>query len=467
VLATSSSALAAEGVLLHNVGVRWNSDSWLSYDSDGRLSEGSRRSRCSLIRYVAVLLTSMKYPASIPAGGGKVLSKPQLWLRRRMLNVHDSQFSYRAFAACILKGTRRFLCRLPQANLNASFRLLKSALDAPVFWRTSEWWRATDICRFVCSALVLGLGFTDAHAENISPTTSLNKRNIGEQETLPTARWRTVQNIGAQAIDPGSTDASPPASAGTAISSERICQTIELAAHENELPVEFLTHLIWQESRFNPRAVSPAGAQGVAQFMPTTAAWRGLENPFDPVPAILKSAELLRDLMKQFRNLGFAAAAYNAGSKRVQDWLAGRASLPSETQAYVRIITGHSVDEWRVTTLIPLNPTSPERVPCPQVANVIPRDNVRSAVTPQKQELAWGVQLVGSGSEANALAEYRQMQKKYVSVLGAHEPLVIRTNLGKSSSWYRVRVGATTRASAEKLCLTLRASGGNCLVQRN
>jgi hypothetical protein len=383
-----------------------------------------------------------------------------------MLNIHDSQGSYHAFAAWVLKGEQRFLRRLPLANLNASFRLLKSALDDPLSWRTFECWRATDICRPVCSALVLGLVFTDVHAENISPT-SLNLRILGEQGTLQSAHWRTVQNIGAQAIDPGSTDASPPASAGTAISSERICHTIELAAHENELPVEFLTHLIWQESRFNPRAVSPAGAQGVAQFMPTTAAWRGLENPFDPIPAIFKSAQLLRDLMKQFRNLGFAAAAYNAGSKRVQDWLAGRASLPSETQAYVRIITGHSVNEWRVSNLVPLNPTNPERVPCPQVANVIPRENVRSAMTPQKQEPAWGVQLVGSGSEANALAEYRQMQKKYVSVLGAHEPLVVRTNLGKSSSWYRVRVGATSRESAEKLCSTLRASGGNCLVQRN
>jgi len=329
-----------------------------------------------------------------------------------------------------------------------------------------ECWQASDICRLVCSALVLGLVFTDVHAETISPT-SLNLSILGEQETLQSAHWRTVQNIGAQAIDPGGTDASPSAGAGTAISSEQICHTLELAAHENELPVEFLTHLIWQESRFNPRAVSPAGAQGVAQFMPTTAAWRGLENPFDPITAIFKSAQLLRDLLKEFRNLGFAAAAYNAGSKRVQDWLAGRASLPSETRAYVQIITGHSVNEWRVTNLVPLSPTNPERVPCPQVAKVHPRQNVRSAMPPQKQEPAWGVQLVGGGSEANALAEYRQMQKKYASVLGAHEPLVIRTNLGKSSSWYRVRVGATSRESAEKLCSTLRASGGNCLVQRN
>lgn len=94
-----------------------------------------------------------------------------------------------------------------------------------------------------------------------------------------------------------------------------MCQTIEDAARTNELPVQFLTHLIWQESRFNPEAVSHSGAQGIAQFMPKTAAGRGLQNPFEPVAAILKSAELLRDLMKQFGNLGLAAAAYKCGAQ--------------------------------------------------------------------------------------------------------------------------------------------------------
>ena len=108
-----------------------------------------------------------------------------------------------------------------------------------------------------------------------------------------------------------------------------MCNTLTTAADANGLPLEFLTRLIWQESRFDPRAVSPAGAQGVAQFMPKTAVWRGLANPFDPIEAITKSAELLRDLIMrtQFGNLGLAAAAYNAGPQRVQDWLARRRSL--------------------------------------------------------------------------------------------------------------------------------------------
>jgi Transglycosylase SLT domain len=118
------------------------------------------------------------------------------------------------------------------------------------------------------------------------------------------------------------------------------------AAAANDLPVEFFTRLIWQESRFKPEAVSRAGAQGVAQFMPGTARLRGLEDPFDPIQAIAKSAQLLRDLRLEFGNLGLAAAAYNAGPGRVRDWLGGRRPLPRETQAYVRLVTGHSAEEW-------------------------------------------------------------------------------------------------------------------------
>jgi soluble lytic murein transglycosylase-like protein len=88
-----------------------------------------------------------------------------------------------------------------------------------------------------------------------------------------------------------------------------VCNLIESAASKYDLPLVFLTRLIWQESRFDVGAVSPAGAQGVAQFMPGTAIQTGLANPFDAIEAIPKSAELLRELKNQFGNLGLAAAA--------------------------------------------------------------------------------------------------------------------------------------------------------------
>src|SRR5205814_6611619 len=65
-------------------------------------------------------------------------------------------------------------------------------------------------------------------------------------------------------------------------------------------------------------AVSPKGAEGIAQFMPGTAAERGLANPFDPEQAIPHAARFLAELKRRFGNLGMAAAAYNAGPARVR-----------------------------------------------------------------------------------------------------------------------------------------------------
>ena len=79
--------------------------------------------------------------------------------------------------------------------------------------------------------------------------------------------------------------------------------------------------MIWQESRFDGRAVSPKGAAGIVQFMPATASWHGLADPFDPIELLRHSAAYLRELLNRFDNLGLAAAAYNAGPARVSAWL--------------------------------------------------------------------------------------------------------------------------------------------------
>src|SRR5438270_732219 len=162
----------------------------------------------------------------------------------------------------------------------------------------------------------------------------------------------------AQEGDPGNTSetkppvvAGPDGVAGGADLRESVCLMIEAAARSHDLPVEFFARVIWQESRFRPEAVGPRtrsgdNAQGIAQFMPRTAAERGLLDPFDPVQALPKSAEFLRELRNQFGNLGLAAAAYNAGPQRIRGWLAGTRTLPSETRHYVAAITGISADEW-------------------------------------------------------------------------------------------------------------------------
>jgi hypothetical protein len=92
------------------------------------------------------------------------------------------------------------------------------------------------------------------------------------------------------------------------------------------------------ESNFDPNAVSPAGAQGIAQFMPGTAASYGLKDPFDPEQAIDAQAHLMSDLLRQFHSIPLALAAYNAGPGAV----AACDCVPPypETQAYVARILG-------------------------------------------------------------------------------------------------------------------------------
>jgi Transglycosylase SLT domain/SPOR domain len=243
-----------------------------------------------------------------------------------------------------------------------------------------------------------------------------------------------------------------------------ICDALAAAAAENDLPVDFFARLIWQESRFDPTAVSRAGAQGVAQFMPATASWRGLANPFDPIEAIAQSAKLLRDLRHEFGNLGLAAAAYNAGSGRVRDWLAGRRGLPRETDAYVRLITGQSPEQWARVRAGPAEMHFAHAVPCQQIAGLV----ARTPALAMKPLDPWSVQLVGSSSDAMALAAYHRMQERYASILGGREPRVFHHGLARGSmGWARIHVGTESRASAEKLCAELRAAGASCTVQRN
>jgi Transglycosylase SLT domain/D-alanyl-D-alanine carboxypeptidase len=87
------------------------------------------------------------------------------------------------------------------------------------------------------------------------------------------------------------------------------------------------------ESGFNPRAVSPAGALGIAQFMPATARSYGLRDPFDPIASIDAQAHLMSDLLREFHSVPLALAAYNAGSGAV----AACKCVPPypETRAYV------------------------------------------------------------------------------------------------------------------------------------
>jgi Transglycosylase SLT domain/D-alanyl-D-alanine carboxypeptidase len=104
------------------------------------------------------------------------------------------------------------------------------------------------------------------------------------------------------------------------------------------VPVNVLAAQLLAESNFNPLAVSPTGASGIAQFMPGTAAAYGLADPFDPHSAIDAQAHLMSDLIRQFGDVSLALAAYNAGPAPV----AACSCVPAypETQGYVARILG-------------------------------------------------------------------------------------------------------------------------------
>ncbi len=107
---------------------------------------------------------------------------------------------------------------------------------------------------------------------------------------------------------------------------------IESAAKWN-VSAALLAAQLMAESNFNPFATSPVGAEGIAQFMPGTAASYGLADPFDPVEAIDAQAHLMSDLIHQFGSPELALAAYNAGPAPVEACQCVPA-IP-ETSAYV------------------------------------------------------------------------------------------------------------------------------------
>lgn len=272
----------------------------------------------------------------------------------------------------------------------------------------------------------------------------------------------------ALAAEPGvATDAKPAASETV---EETVCSLIETAAHSRGLPVAFLTRLIWQESSFRASVISPAGAEGIAQFMPGTANERGLLDPFDPEKAIPEAAALLADLAQRFGNLGLAAAAYNGGPARVAGWLAGRGALPAETRDYVLKITGRAVEDWATdgAGVTIADSAGQDAQSCLQLASTI--RTVEPDTDAGVTKLApWGVQLAGSFSKAAALAAFARAQHSYSSVLAGIQPMVIGTRLLSRGTrpYYRVRVAEPTRNAADLLCGKIERVGGACAVLAN
>lgn len=262
--------------------------------------------------------------------------------------------------------------------------------------------------------------------------------------------------------------ADPPGRGPKPVTLGRICYLIEVHAYLNGLPPPFLARLIWKESRFDANAVSPAGAEGIAQFMPGTAAMRGLKDSFDIERAIPASAVYLGEMKNGFGNLGLAAAAYNSGENRVSRWLSAGGFLPIETENYVLDIMGEPAEKFAepsyAGTVQPLDPKDSFARACRRLP-AIATEVVAMASVHTKP---WGVQVSGSFRRSAAVRRWSLVQSRFGSLFAGHEAAVsrVRSPRGRSGI-YVVRVGMDDRAEANRVCQKLRASGGACIVMRN
>ena len=146
-----------------------------------------------------------------------------------------------------------------------------------------------------------------------------------------------VRNAGTSSVGFGGGDGATSVALQSFVPAQ-FAPAISRAAQRWSVSGALLAAQLYAESGFNPFARSPAGAQGIAQFMPGTAQAYGLDDPFDAERAIDAQAHLMRDLLRQFGAVPLALAAYNAGAGAV----AACGCIPPypETRGYVARILG-------------------------------------------------------------------------------------------------------------------------------
>lgn len=181
---------------------------------------------------------------------------------------------------------------------------------------------------------------------------------------------KTAFGLGGAAAGPA-VGGAPAAGGGTSVSPAELEPHFQAAAAATGIPVPLLKAVGGTESNFNPNAVSPAGAGGVMQLMPGTAAGLGVQNVKDPASNIMAGAKYLKEQIDKYGNLPHALAAYNWGPGNVDSWIkagADPSKLPAETQAYVPKVLG--ANQQPVGAGAGLTPGGPPQtalnVPAPQ-----------------------------------------------------------------------------------------------------
>ena len=154
---------------------------------------------------------------------------------------------------------------------------------------------------------------------------------------------------------------------------------------------------------------------------------------------------------------------------RVSAWLTNHRPLPAETRNYVALVTGWTADEWASSSPPEKAETTiPQGVPCTRLANLI------LAPKQERQRIAayiprWGIQLAAHLSESTAWAIYRDRLKRFGSLIGDREPIVLHKEIpgmGRAKR-YIITIADDDRAPLNKLCRKLMAADATCDVLRN
>lgn len=250
-----------------------------------------------------------------------------------------------------------------------------------------------------------------------------------------------------------------------------VCRAIEGEARTHQVDPYFFTRLIWQESRFDPNALSHANAMGIAQFIASTAALRGLTNPYNPAEALEHSAQYLAELRDKFGGYGGAAIAYNGGETRAENWFAKTGSLPTETRNYVAIITGLSAEAWRDTPPKTLDLSFKGKPTFGEACLALAKDR---RLTPFKTPAAqpppkpWAVQLLVASTRSAARSRVGAQRAQCKAVRGGMKVVYtkVKTRI-KNRSYTAAQLRYQTRNSAVKMCSRLSRAGCNCRVIRD
>ncbi|WP_417719896.1 lytic transglycosylase domain-containing protein [Salipiger sp.] len=248
------------------------------------------------------------------------------------------------------------------------------------------------------------------------------------------------------------------------------CQAIDHFAQRHGLDRGFFARLIWQESRFDPNALSPANARGIAQFIPSTAALRGLKDPYNPAEALEYSAEYLGELARRYGNQGLAAVAYNGGERRADGLVAETGGLARETVDYVQIITGLTAETWRDEPPDSHDFRLQKDKTFAEACHDLARNRRLTAYPrPEPALKPWGIQMAFGTSKSKALDQFRDRARICSAQIKGESPELVweKSRASPRGGYWMARLGRDSRDAAWRDCLKLKSSGCVCAVYKN